>query len=126
MTDLNSIPMRKVLDIGIGLDNQGFGTAAVWDKATGFAEAVGSAHNLECTSAGTGFGIRDMQFKVPDDDKRGWRDWNNLVREMAKGKEVKVEYVGLYFEHVIDGLELSDEDIEELFEMADTKTSREL
>jgi hypothetical protein len=68
MTDLIKklgLPSMNVLDVAIKLSTTDFGTKDEWDKINEVLHGLEADLGLHMTSAGTGFGQRDMQFIIP-------------------------------------------------------------
>jgi len=86
---MNSMIVEAVYDLGVRLDNKNMGTEESWNKADEFLNMVKELFDLKDYSAGTGFGIRDMQ--LGDDPKRP--DMTELIKYLAKRHEVNLEYV---------------------------------
>ncbi len=55
----------NILDIGIRLDNDDFGSRESWEQANQVLNDLGNSLGLEGVSAGTGWGVRDMQWVIP-------------------------------------------------------------
>lgn len=57
----------NILDIGIKLNNDHFGSRESWEQINQVLADLGNSLGLEEVSAGTGMGIRDMQWVIPPD-----------------------------------------------------------
>lgn len=85
---------ENILDIGIKLSNSSFGTSTDWDRANEVLHEVETALELSMTSAGTGWGVRDMQFVIPP-------NWDpdtimNQARTILSDHKVPVDYCNTY------------------------------
>ena len=86
--------IKLIYDLGVKLNDSHFGSIDTWNGANEFLEHVRETFDFEETSAGTGMGIRDMQF-ITGPRNRGLE---SVIKEMAKDYKIELDYCSSYLE----------------------------
>lgn len=90
--------VKLYVDVGIRLDDDFLGSGESWVAANEVLDRMAEELNLRETSAGTGFGVRDMQFYAsPEQDRE---DVFVRVSDFLEQSGLDVSYIGIYW---IDG-----------------------
>lgn len=92
---VQSIDPVRELSVGIKLDTPKLGTPSYWDLVSSHLCDMARELELgESISAGTGFGVRDMQWEVPmgtDEEALIQK-----VREFLTSKALVIDHVDIY------------------------------
>lgn len=95
-SDTIQSPVRVTWDVGVRLDDEEFGTNKTWRLATDICDQWATELGLRSISAGTGFGVRDMQFGgVAVTSAEEQRRKDRLIA-MLRDQGLTLEYFSVY------------------------------
>lgn len=113
MNKVSPQDIRLLVDVGIKLDDNNLGSTDLWVQVNEALDDMAEELSIREVSAGTGFGIRDMQFHA--DAEQDMNDLKNAVWNYLESKSLAIDYVSTYycdkegFEVLKDGTRVDEE-----------------